>query len=95
MGFGSAILGKTCKYCARCEMIVVNKPEMDTQVGLITGRPGEEVDWLVLGTVDKRDWKRRLSEGPNTAVDIPEDLVRFKDFRPVAISACASSRLVP
>lgn len=82
-GTGPIILGKTCKYCARCEMIFVNQPDVAAELGLVTGRPVEELDWMVLGTVDKRYWKARLGQGPATA-DTPAILVPFKDTRRVA-----------
>lgn len=82
-GTGPIILGKTCKYCSRCEMIFVNQPEVAAELGLATGRAVEELDWLVLGTVDKGYWKARLGKAP-TATDVPAPLVPFKDIRQVA-----------
>ena len=81
-GSSPTILGKTCKYCARCEIIVVDQLDVAAQLSLITNRPVEELDWLVLGTVDKRIWMRQLGGGP-TPTDIPKVLVRFKEIREV------------
>lgn len=60
-------LGKTCRYCTRCEFIIVDQQELETELVIgceqrgaddMTGNP-----YLVLGTVDLKHWKAGMRNG--------------------------------
>lgn len=60
------VLGKTCRYCTRCELIIVHKDELEAELALrLRTIAPEEVGgkYLVLGTMDKKIWRQGLSEG--------------------------------
>ncbi len=68
--FGPIALGKTCRFCTRCELIVVHQDELEHEltVALETRDPsaiGQE--YAVLGTIDRKVWRRGLKgESPTT-----------------------------
>jgi hypothetical protein len=69
-GFGPLVPGKTCRYCAKCELIVAHQDELEAQLaqgptGLMPGAGG----YLVIGTVDKKAWQKGLqgSKGQSAA----------------------------
>jgi hypothetical protein len=56
---GLISLGKTCRYCAKCELIVVHQSELEAELAYKFETLKPEVvgnDYLVLGTVDKKFW---------------------------------------
>jgi len=78
---GLITLGKTCRYCAKCELIVVHQNELEAELiykfeTLKTEISGE--DYLVLGTVEKKFWQQQLAE-PNAVLE--EILNHTADFK--------------
>jgi hypothetical protein len=54
-GFGPLVLGKTCRYCSRCELIIAHQDELKAQLAdgparLMPCAGG----YLVIGTMDKK-----------------------------------------
>ncbi len=75
-------LGKTCRYCTPCELIVAHQDELEQELVIsferinpdIIGRP-----YLVIGTTDKKVWKRGLKERPT----LEETRKHTADFKKV------------
>lgn len=79
-GTGLRILGKTCRYCTRCELIIADKAELLTELACIIPCPASEItedSYLVIGTVDLKTWQRgRLA--PLAINDILDQTAVFK-----------------
>lgn len=67
-GWGLLALGKTCRYCARCELVIAHKDELDAELAHSLAQLASEADgreYLVLGTLNRKVWERGLrGEGP-------------------------------
>jgi hypothetical protein len=77
---GPVVLGKTCRYCSKCELIMAHKDELDAEIRhLLTGRAPEAVDneYMVLGTMDRKVWQRSLSGG----APLDESLKHVAEFK--------------
>src|SRR5262245_34534558 len=62
--WGPLALGKTCRYCTPCELVVVHQDELETELAIAFERLAPEVvgnDYLVFGTMDRKVWQRGLS----------------------------------
>ncbi|WP_414578374.1 hypothetical protein [Anabaena sp. CCY 9402-a] len=76
------ILNKQCKYCSVCDLIITKKQELEalTAIGMSQSNPhiiGN--DYLVMGTVDRKDWK----EGSQNALPLPDLIERMYVFKDV------------
>ncbi len=79
--FGPLALGKTCRYCARCELIIVHQDELEAELARSFTRIAPEVvgnEYLVLGTVDKKSWQRGLQEDGATLSSTLPYIAEFK-----------------
>ena len=78
-GLGLFILRKSCRVCVSCDMLIVHRAELEP---LIRARQrniegsSRVLDYLVLGTVDSRVWRRGLTGG----VSFDELLRNMADF---------------
>lgn len=62
--FGALAIGKTCRYCTPCELVIAHRSELDAELAHSLGRIAPEMvgnEYLVLGTMDKRAWQRGLN----------------------------------
>src|SRR5208283_5214355 len=62
-GWGSIALGKTCRYCSRCEMIMVHQDELEAELAQSFSQIAPEVignEYMVLGTIEKKVWQEGL-----------------------------------
>ena len=76
-------LGKTCKYCSKCELIMVHQDELEAQLAYNFSQQAPEFignQYLVIGTVDKRVWKKGLGGGGG---ELGEMLQHIADFKKV------------
>jgi hypothetical protein len=76
------VLNKSCRYCPRCDLIIAHKDELEAQLVIGFEARNPEVignDYLVLGTVDRADWK----EGRDRPVSPREMLDRVHIFKEV------------
>lgn len=76
------ILNKQCKYCEKCDLIITKKQEIESLMtaGFLQANPtiiGN--DYLVMGTVDRKDWK----EGNKNTLSPSEMLERIYVFQDV------------
>jgi hypothetical protein len=65
-GVGPLALGKTCRYCSPCELIMAHKDELDAEIEhALSNRAPEAIgnEYLVLGTMDRKLWQRSLAGG--------------------------------
>ena len=78
---GMMVLNKTCRICPACDLLIAHRNEIEAQMAVHFQTTAPEVvgnDFLVIGTVDRADW-RRGTEGDMTPKDIIETLHDFKD----------------
>jgi hypothetical protein len=81
--WGPMALGKTCRYCSRCELIMAHQDELEAQLEHSFSQIAPEVignEYLVLGTIDKKVWKEGLAGGGG---DLGEMLKHMADFKRV------------
>jgi hypothetical protein len=79
------LLNKTCRLCALCETLVVDRAELDHVIiasQLSALRPPE---YVVLGTVDRRVWRRGLA-GDAQLADVREHMADFKRYLRVDVT---------
>ena len=82
-GWGPLSLGKTCRYCPRCEFIITHQDELEEQLSHFFGQycPGlVGNDYMVLGTVRLKAWKAGLA-GKQCTLD--QTLEHVSDFKKV------------
>ncbi len=80
-GFASMALGKTCRFCTRCELIIAHQDELEHELvlALETREPGViGNEYAVLGTVDRNLWRKALKEGPPVTGDTLEYVADFE-----------------
>ena len=80
-GGGTMVLNKTCRYCPGCDLLVAHKDEIESLLAAYYQQTDPQVvgsDYLVIGTVDRADW-RRGTEGDMTPNGMIEVLHDFKD----------------
>ena len=66
-GYGPFVLGKTCKYCSKCELIIAHKDELEAVLAAQFSLLKPEVignEYLVVGTVDRAFWKAGMAQAP-------------------------------
>lgn len=78
--WGLLTLGKTCRYCAKCEFIIVHQDELESELAEIFTKRAPAVvgnQYLVLGTVDKKFWRQSMTE-PDTLEELRQHAADFK-----------------
>ena len=80
-GWGPLALGKTCRYCTRCELVIAHKDELDAEIAhslskLAPAAVGRE--YVVLGTLDRKVWKQGLGGNPQSLDAALEQMAEFK-----------------
>jgi hypothetical protein len=81
--WGPMALGKTCRYCSGCELIMAHQDELEAQLEHSFSQIAPEVignEYLVLGTVDKKVWQEGLA---GSGGDLGEMLKHMADFKRV------------
>ncbi len=79
--WGPMVLGKTCRYCTPCELIVAHQDELEGELAYSFATFAPAVignKYIVLGTVDKKVWKQAL-EGNQPQLE--EMLKHMADFK--------------
>lgn len=74
------ILNKRCRYCARCDLIIARKSEVETVMTACFEERNPEIvgnDYLIMGTLEKRTWRARNSI--DNDVNTLERMYVFKD----------------
>lgn len=76
------ILGKTCRYCPACELIIAHQNELEAELAIafsprapgLVGNP-----YLILGTVELKAWRQGLQRSPSLEY-IRERTAEFKRY---------------
>jgi hypothetical protein len=81
--FGPVILGKTCRFCLRCDTVIAHKVELDKLLSTVvkTSQP----EYLVLGTADRATYRRGLA-GSATLEEVVAHMSDFKSYWNVEIT---------
>ena len=62
--WGPMALGKTCRYCTTCELIMVHQDELQAELAHCFGQIAPAVvgnEYMVTGTIEKKVWQAGLS----------------------------------
>jgi hypothetical protein len=76
---GLVLLGKTCRLCVVCEMLIAHQAELERLIDALGERQGGKREYLVLGTLEIRTWRRGLSGGV-TVEELTDHMSDFKDY---------------
>jgi len=79
------LLNKTCRLCVVCETLIVHRAELERVIiasGFSAAAHGQ--DYVVLGTIDRRTWRRGVA-GDAQVADIREHMADFKKYLKVEI----------
>jgi hypothetical protein len=79
--WGPLVLGKTCRYCTRCQLIIAHQDELEAELATcLTPLAPEAVgsEYLVIGTMDKKVWQQGLHGSGTTLDDALEQMADFK-----------------
>jgi predicted RNA-binding Zn-ribbon protein involved in translation (DUF1610 family) len=75
------VLNKTCRYCTSCDLIIARKSQVEALMTACFEDKDPEIitnEYVVMGTLEKRDWRARNRMGKN-----PEETIKrthvFKD----------------
>lgn len=79
--WGMFVLNKTCRFCPGCQLLVAHQDELEGYLAAFFEQHAPQIvgnDYLVIGTVDRADWKRG-AKGSATTGDMIERLHDFED----------------
>lgn len=80
------LLKKTCRLCLLCETLVVHRAELERVIVAASTSAGGKVPvFVVLGTIDRRTWRRGLA-GDAQLADIREHMADFKRYLRVDVT---------
>lgn len=82
-GWGPLALGKTCRYCSRCELIIAHQDELEAELATSFSRLDPDVvgnEYLVVGTLDRKVWQHGLL---GDSKPLGEALDHVADFKKV------------
>ena len=75
---GLLIVGKTCRLCLACEILIAHQADVEHLIAALTlGAEKGQPEYLVLGTVEPRVWRRGLHH----SVSIDEVIEHMADFK--------------
>ena len=66
-GFGAMVLGKTCRFCVRCDLVVVHGDGLEHELAVaLEDRAPAAIgnEYGVLGTVDRKVWRKGWEATP-------------------------------
>jgi hypothetical protein len=82
------LLNKTCRYCSHCDLLIAHQNELDEIITRVFTVLNPEIvgnTYLVIGTLDRADWKR-IDQDKLPIQDSIEALHDFKEavmFKPM------------
>jgi hypothetical protein len=79
------LLNKSCRLCVICETLVVHQAELEDVVTAAGMGAVKEGEYLVLGTIDRRTWRRGLV-GDARLVDVRQHMADFKKYLKVEVT---------
>ena len=89
--WGMVILNKTCRFCPRCELLIAHQDEIEGYLAQLFAELAPQVignDYLVVGTIERKDWRRGLAEPlKNTEMLAAlHDFTDYLQFRPTPLA---------
>jgi hypothetical protein len=81
-GWGPLVLGKTCRYCTPCELIMAQGHELETELAQSPAHLAPTAGgcgYLVLGTVERKVWQKGLEGSGTPMAEILEHTADFKE----------------
>ena len=75
--FGLVLLGKTCRVCLRCDALVAHRAELDELLRTVVHV--QDPDYVVLGTIDRRVYRRGLADAASLD-DVKQHMADFKSY---------------
>ena len=72
---------KTCRYCPHCDLLIMHKDVLEGYMKAIFSDLTPAIEsghYLVMGTLEKADWKRNTTEGMEP-VDVLEVFHAFRE----------------
>ncbi|AFY99642.1 hypothetical protein [Calothrix sp. PCC 6303] len=75
------LLNKQCKYCPICDLIIAKKQEIEPLITFEFSKSNPKIvdnQYLVMGTLDRKDWKDGNNKSLSSA-EIIERIYLFKD----------------
>jgi hypothetical protein len=79
------LLNKSCRLCVVCETLIIHRAELE-RVIIVSGFSvaAQKRDYVVLGTIDRRTWRRGMA-GDVQLADIREHMADFKKYLKVDV----------
>lgn len=80
-GFGPMALGKTCRFCTPCDLLMVHQDELEHELAISFESRAPDVignEYMVLGTMDKKVWRKGLESDPIALGDVFDHMADFK-----------------
>lgn len=77
------VLGKTCRYCPECDLLIVHQDELEAQLAALFEQHDPDIignDYTVMGTVERKVWREGIKQ-PKSIEEILEHLHDFKEVR--------------
>ena len=81
--WGPMVLGKTCRYCSCCELIMVHQDELEAQLTHSFSQIAPEVignEYMVLGTIAKKVWQEGLGGRGQELAKALQHVADFKKY---------------
>jgi hypothetical protein len=79
--WGPLVLGKTCRYCTPCELIIVHRDELEAELARSPAQVPPDASgrgYFIAGTVERKEWQKGLTgDGPG----LGEMLEHMSDFK--------------
>lgn len=78
-------LGKTCRFCPQCELIIAHQDELESLLAAMFEQRDPSVignNYLVMGTVDRHTWRDGLRQ-PQTMAEVLPFAADFKGYRTI------------
>ena len=77
--FGVVVLGKTCRLCPACEVLIAHQAEIEQLLSALLGRAVDAQTFVVLGTVERPVWRRSLTH-PAAVDAVKKHMADFKTY---------------
>lgn len=74
---GLVTVRKTCRLCVVCEMLIAHQAELELLIDRFSDRGAVKREYVVLGTVESRIWRRGFSGD----LGVDELITQMADFK--------------
>lgn len=81
--WGPMSLGKTCRYCSHCELIMVHQDELEAELAYSFSRAAPDVagnEYMVLGTIKKTVWQEGVVGKSQPLAEMLKHVADFKEY---------------